>query len=101
MARFEQLVVSNHTDRYGIPRATGMTILNVDEISTIDDATVDLTDELHDGSKIPAGVYPGITLTLNNGTTHTLMLGHFHNPDEADNEINRFTIWLTGAPLFI
>ena len=98
MARFEQLVVSNQRDRYGIPRATGHIIVNLDEITTVDDATVDLTyRSFFDAA--PAGVYPGVRIALRDGQEHTLMLGQFNDVDEADTEVNRFAQWLTGAPL--
>ena len=36
MARFEQVVLSNDDDEYGIPRFSGVAVINTDEIQTVE-----------------------------------------------------------------
>lgn len=99
MSRFEQLVVSDRRDRYGIHRPTGTVIVNVDEIATVHDATVDTTYRAALDSSCPAGIFACVRIRLRSREQHTLMLGQFPTEREADQEINRFTSWLTGAEL--
>lgn len=99
MARFEQLVVSNHRDRFRIPRVTDVVIVNVDEVTTVEDATVDLTYRGFFDPDCPRSVFPGVKITLRDGTCHTLMLGQYDTDHEADTELDRFTQWLTGISL--
>ena len=99
MPRFEQFVVSNRRDRWGIPRATGETILNVDDISTIEDATVDTTFHAFFSSSCPRGVFAGVAVTMTSGVHHTLMLGQFDDVDEANAEVDRFTQSVTCRSL--
>lgn len=99
MPRNEQLVVSNRRDRYGIPRSTGTVIVNLDHVVTVEDATVDTTYRAFFDEHCPAGVFAGVRIALRTGQLHTLMLGQYANTDEADEEVDRFTHWLTGTHL--
>ncbi|MGC5225147.1 hypothetical protein ACPW96_21470 [Micromonospora sp. DT81.3] len=99
MARFEQLVVSNRSDRWGIPRATETIIVNLDTISTVTDRTVDTTYQSFFSPDCPVGIYAAVGVTVQNGGEHTLLLGQFDQVDEADAAVDRFTTWLTGKPL--
>ncbi|MGC5224498.1 hypothetical protein ACPW96_18185 [Micromonospora sp. DT81.3] len=99
MARFEQLVISDQRDRWGIPRATETIIVNLDTISTVTDRTVDTTYQSFFSADCHGGIYAAVGVTVQNGDTHTLLLGQFDQVDEADAEVDRFTTWLTGRPL--
>lgn len=99
MARFEQLVVSNRRDQWGIPRTTGEAIVNIDDISIIEDATVDTTFQAFFSHSCPRGVFAGVQVTMTTGAQHTLTLGQFDDVNEANQEVDRFTRWLTHRPL--
>lgn len=99
MARFEQLVVSDRRDRWGIPRVTGEAIVNIDDISTVEDATVDTTFHAFFSDSCPRGVFAGVLVTMNTGAKHTLTLGQFDDVHEANREVDQFTRWLTRQPL--
>ncbi len=101
MSRFETFVVSNRRDAYGIPRTTGSLIVNLDEISSVSDATVDTTYRASFDERCPAGIFAGVRVSLRSGETHTLMLGQFATTKEADSEVDDFTRWLTGMPLLV
>jgi len=101
MTRFEQLVVSNSRDQYGIPRTTDVIIINTDEIATVEDLTVDLTYQAALRPDVPGGYYPTVLLTLKNSTQHTILIGHFANEEESDAALDQFTRWLTSAALTV
>lgn len=99
MTRFEQVVLANEEDEHGIPRFTGTAILNLDEIQTVLAGIRDTTFAAHFDPRCPPGFFPYLVVAMRNGSDHTLLLGQFPELEEAENELERFTVWLTGQPI--
>lgn len=101
MARFEQVVLSNDDDEYGIPRYSGVAVINTDEIQTVEAGMRDTIFAADFDPRCPRGYFPFLTVAMRGGDRHTLLLGQYDAPEEAEAELERFTRWLTGQPILL